>query len=329
MKKNVDIILPIHGESPYLDVTIKSIFENRDVPTRLVIIEDRNLNPQLHSLIELPPENFEVLILQSDKPGIVAALNLGISNSNSEFIARMDADDVMDPKRISIQIDYLNSNPNVVCVGSQLELINEEGIAIGHTNYPILNSQILKRLEYQNCLAHPSVMFRRSILETSSPYRAHFAGAEDYDLWTRLSEHGEIHNIDMKLVKYRYSIFQYSNVVKTKQGLLEDCVRISWANRKWNNGETIDEPRSGEISDLEEFYKSNLAKIKTSDYGKYRRVRSAESLNQLLRLRGQKKETLKYLSDILIVLVSSAFQSPALTAQFLIGHFKYHSIKFR
>lgn len=326
MKNRIDVILPVHGPAPFLSQAISSIFENTEYPTKLLIVKDRCKNTHLNSLIEFPPKNFQVVVLTSEVTGIVAALNLGISFSDSDFIARMDADDVMSSSRLSTQAQFLENNPRVVCVGTQLIFINEAGTRIGHTNYPTTNEEIIKRMRYQNCLAHPSVMFRRSALQSNEPYRKQFTGAEDYDLWTRLSVQGELRNLDEKLLEYRYSSYQYTNQIKPKQNLLENCIRVSWEIRKMNHEKPETVPKSEDVSDLKVYFEEKLEYLKKENFKSYRKIRASESLNVLLQARGSGKNSISLVPMILKSLTSSLILSPRLTGNFIVGHIKYHSI---
>jgi glycosyltransferase involved in cell wall biosynthesis len=146
-------------------------------------------------------ENIKVFV--SKLPGISHDLNLGISESSGELIARIDADDLMRKDRLSLQKAFLEKHPKVVCVGSQVTKINVDGIVIGESNYPASSKEITRTLLFRNCLAHPSVMYRRSSIVEVGGYRPEFDGVEDYDLWLRLSMTGQIRNINARLTSYR------------------------------------------------------------------------------------------------------------------------------
>jgi glycosyltransferase involved in cell wall biosynthesis len=146
-------------------------------------------------------ENFKVFV--SKLPGISHALNLGIRESSGELIARIDADDLMRKDRLTLQNAFLEKHPEVVCVGSQVAKINVNEMVIGISCYPERNKQITKTLLFRNCIAHPSVMYRRSAILKVGGYRPEFDGVEDYDLWLRLSVTGQIRNLKTRLTSYR------------------------------------------------------------------------------------------------------------------------------
>jgi len=199
----ISVVIPVHGDAPHLILTIQSIQEQDFKEFETLIILDRATEDveRYARNLALSFKNFKVVV--SNLPGISHALNLGIKESSGKFIARIDADDLMRTDRLKLQKTFLEKHPEVVCVGSQVTKINVDGIVIGKSSYPQSNKQITQTLLFRNCVAHPSVMYRRqSILEVGG-YRSEFDGVEDYDLWLRLSRTGQIRNMNTPLTSYR------------------------------------------------------------------------------------------------------------------------------
>ncbi len=140
-------------------------------------------------------------IIRSHKPGIVAALNLGLEKITSEFVARMDEDDVMLPERLELQYEYLRRNKEVLAVGGQLSLIDIEGRTIGQAGYLKKIKLSSHHLFEKSPIAHPAVMFRRESVNRVGGYRDFLP--EDWDLWVRLREVGPVHNLKEVVLKYR------------------------------------------------------------------------------------------------------------------------------
>jgi len=324
----VDLLLPVYGAAPYLQETIKSVFANNVIQTELVIILDRCLRDDIDRLVKNSPDNFTVVILQSPEPGIVPALNLGIKSSYSQFIARIDSDDLMAPDRILTQVDFLEAHSGVVCLGSQLEFIDEHGNSLGHSNYPTNHSQIIKRLKYQNTMAHPAVMFRRSIISAVGGYKSEFTGAEDYELWTRMIEKGNFNNHRRQLTKYRYSEVQYSKSLIDVQSTLENNIRIRSVIRE----KKIDiilppQPATNGIFDQSHFQKIWMNELKVQHHDVYRKLKSIECLNQAWKIWGSPKRDRHAILRALKSVIESIYQSPPTAAEFIYQHFKFHSTR--
>lgn len=219
----VSVIIPVHGDAPHLSSTIESIRMQSLIEFESVIILDR-ASKEIEAYarnLTLESDKFKVVI--SKNPGISHALNTGIRESSGEFIARIDADDVMHKDRLMLQKNFLEKNHAVVCVGSQVTKINVHGTRIGRSGYPVTNKQITSTLLFRNCIAHPSVMYRRSSVLHVSGYRPDFDGVEDYDLWLRLSMIGQIRNMQLALTSYR--VWE-NQITKKKHLILENTRRV-------------------------------------------------------------------------------------------------------
>lgn len=135
--------------------------------------------------------------------GIAQALNVGLDIASSEFIARMDADDVSLRGRLRAQVDFLQSNNRVAVVGCQAIRMDEKEIPIGPLDVPIGDSAIKARLLLRNSLIHPTIMFRRSAVLDVGGYSLTARTSEDYDLYLRLASKYEFANLAECYLQYR------------------------------------------------------------------------------------------------------------------------------
>jgi hypothetical protein len=150
--------------------------------------------------------------VSSNAKNISDVLNLGISLSEYELIARMDQDDISLPGRFASQLAYMTANPTVAMVGGQVLLIDPKGVKIGTAHYPISSTEIFQLLPYKNCFAHPAVMYRKTVVNSVGGYLEDFPFAEDYFLWLRLSKVAELGNINEYVLKYRIHGSQISTL---------------------------------------------------------------------------------------------------------------------
>jgi glycosyltransferase involved in cell wall biosynthesis len=223
----VTILIPIHGISPFLTETLQSIkkvtYEYLDI---LLILDRPGINAR-EIVLEFCHEVENARFLESTVPGISAALNFGIQNSYGEFIARIDADDRIMPSRITAQVNEFKNNQELVLVGTQMRMVDTKGEHIRFTSYPTRNRQIKALLRVRNCIGHPTVMYKRDLVQKIGGYRSEFNGAEDLDLWLRLERHGQFKTINLPLIEYRLSDFQESIKLKANPGALEEKVILN------------------------------------------------------------------------------------------------------
>lgn len=223
---NITVLMPVHGLAPYLGEAISSVLAQTKGEIELLIVFDRPEQNAIDTVKEFEKIDGRIRSIHSSEPGISAALNLGISQSNTALIARLDCDDVMDPERLEKQ-ELVLQDERIVCAGSQLRIMNSNGIAIRYTHYPTGASAIKSSLRIRNVVAHPSVTFRKAAFDLVGGYREQFNGSEDYDLWIRLSRIGRIVNMAQPLTNYRIHENQASGKNKEIQIQLDASVRLN------------------------------------------------------------------------------------------------------
>ncbi len=220
----VSVVLPIHGDAPFLESCLESISsQTYDGDLQVVAVLDR-AHPGVEKRIA-KAINFETLIVKSPIGGLVPALNLGLTEARFEFIARMDSDDIMLPDRIQAQSDFLQGNSAIAVVGGQILTCNYNGLTSGRRNYPTRPSDVRHAMANGCCVPHPGVMFRRSAAIAVGAYRTRYNHAEDYDLWTRMLRDSEIANLDTYVLIYREHMDQVS--VKSSLQQRVSTVKIS------------------------------------------------------------------------------------------------------
>jgi len=225
----ISVLIPCHS-TKFLFESIASIREQSLSKNEfeIVIVADRVDPAEIVDILVGSHLNYR--IISSEGPGIVAALNTGLQNISSEYVARMDEDDLMYPSRLQVQLKYLDGALDCVAVGGQLELIDENGSRIGESRFRRRISTSYKELLFSSPVAHPAALIRRSAISEIGGYRSFLA--EDWDLWVRLRERGEVHNLPQKVIKYRVHSNQLSRQKMYAQSRARLIVGVSYFARQ-------------------------------------------------------------------------------------------------
>lgn len=143
------------------------------------------------------------IIRESKNNGLAFSLNRCIKEARGKYIARMDADDISVPERFQTEYEYLESHPECGWVGSNAYVFSKDDVwGKMHMAETPDKYNFLPFSPY----IHPSVMFRKSILDKYDAYKVSKATlrCEDYELFMRLFQQGIIgHNIQEELLFYR------------------------------------------------------------------------------------------------------------------------------
>lgn len=118
--------------------------------------------------------------------GLAAALNAGLKHVQTNFVMRMDADDIALPHRSQVQIDYASKHDSVFVCSWHEEF--GERTAIKKT--PSDPNDLAKKLLMRNAISHPTILIATSLLREVGGYREDAFLMEDYDLYLRLRSRG-------------------------------------------------------------------------------------------------------------------------------------------
>ena len=226
----ITILMSVYNGERFLKETIDSVLAQSYSDFIFLIINDGSTDRSAEIICSYSDKR--IVYHENEKNiGLVETLNKGIEMVDTEFLARMDADDLWHPTKLEIQIQLLDSRPDVGLCGTS---IRKFGAFEGDFSFPIENEGLKVGFLFYCCMSHPSVVFRMSFLKESSlRYKADYFPAEDYKMWTDCLEKTQIYNIPEILVYYRQhnnQITQDSNILqleKTNQVRLEMLNRIS------------------------------------------------------------------------------------------------------
>lgn len=211
----LSVIMPVYNAEKYVYEAIDSILKQTFTDFELLIFDDCSTDSSREIILSFQDSRIR-LTNSPVNTGYVKHLNDGLMQARGQYIARMDADDIAAPDRFFLQLHYLQQHAEVAACGSWIEFI---GSKQGILEYPEDHLHILTQLlVFGNAMAHPSIMLRTSVLTRHHlSYDASLEPAEDYDLWNRISDVGQLHNIPQVLLKYRVHEQNESVVKKEKQ----------------------------------------------------------------------------------------------------------------
>ena len=204
----VSIGIPFYNAQDFLEQAILSVLNQDFKSFELLLIDDGSTDKSLDIAYRFQDERIKVIHDGLNK-GLSARLNELVALSKGEYFARMDADDIMFPQRISRQLAYLQQHNEVDVVGSSAVTIDINNGITGIIRYPEHPNNISNVIQHQ-CFIHPSIMAKRSWF-VQNPYDEGAIRMEDYNLWMRTFSKYRFYNIVEPLLFYRVSGLRYLN----------------------------------------------------------------------------------------------------------------------
>jgi glycosyltransferase involved in cell wall biosynthesis len=191
----VSVLMPVRNAEDTVGRAIRSVLEQSFGDFELVVVENGSEDATRQVVVDLAREDFRVRVHCLPEPDLVAALNHGIEVARAPLIARMDADDICDKRRLELQVRWLELRSETGLVSCLVRHVGDSGAQAGYAAYVrwinslVTHEQISLGRFVESPLAHPSVMFRREIAGALGAWRrGNFP--EDYDLWLRWLEGG-------------------------------------------------------------------------------------------------------------------------------------------
>jgi GT2 family glycosyltransferase len=169
-----------------------------------IVVDDASTDSTYEDLMRFQAVEKRLKVVRNFKnAGAGGARNKAIANSNGDFVAIMDADDVSYPNRLELQVKYLENNPDVDVLGSAIAAIDQKGSFLEFRYRPERHEVLVDKIFYENPFYNSTVMFRPSFFKVAGGYNPKLRRCEDYDLWLRTYRKFRFHNLQKPLIQYR------------------------------------------------------------------------------------------------------------------------------
>ena len=202
MKVKITVLMSVYNGERYINEAINSILGQTLKKFEFLIINDGSTDRTSEILQKYDDPRIAVI----DNKGNISltkSLNKGLQIAQGEYIARQDADDISLPRRLEIQAEFLDKNPDCALVGCAYYKMDENGELCSLVEVLSKDSDIREGLKKQNWFGHGCIMMRKDALIDVGGYKEKYNFAQDYDLWLRISENYKVANIEEPLYYWR------------------------------------------------------------------------------------------------------------------------------
>lgn len=203
MEFRFSVIVPVLNGMPYLKEMFQSL-EAQSYKNFFVIVWDNGSDDgSIDEAKKWIPSRLPGRIVTCEPLPLNKCLARLVESADTEFIARMDADDICLPDRFEKQARFMDANPHIDLVGMDVELIDTKGAKLGQQwRYNPNHDDIVTGMMLHCPFAHPTIYFRRkSVLGVGNYKRP--KPMEDYDLYLRMSSEYALSNIKSIGLQYR------------------------------------------------------------------------------------------------------------------------------
>jgi glycosyltransferase involved in cell wall biosynthesis len=228
----VSVILPTYNRAELVTRAIDSVLAQDFSDLELIVIDDGSTD-QTHRIVsKIKDKRLRYLYFEQNRGNYVAR-NEGVRTAKGKFIAHIDSDDLWLPQKVSYQYYLFQKYKHLDLIFCNFKDLNDIW-GIGTDNLT-RNERAFQRLQVRelerdaweilggfpealllsNIIGQPTVMLRRSTMESIGNYDEDLRGAGDFEYWWRASLRG---------VKFAYTTRIFLERHKDAQSLTADKV---------------------------------------------------------------------------------------------------------
>jgi glycosyltransferase involved in cell wall biosynthesis len=202
MNPLVTVFIPVYNGEKYIREALDSILNQTYKNLDVLIVDDGSTDRSVQIIQSYNDPRIR-LIQNSQNKGIPYTRNIAIREARGKYLVLMDADDIASPKRIELQVAYLENHLEIDAVGSYYIKFTETSKK--KIAPPFISPKDLQMMMiFFDPIANPSSTVRvESIKKYKLSYHPNYFVAQDYDFWARLSKVGKISILPEFLLYYR------------------------------------------------------------------------------------------------------------------------------
>jgi glycosyltransferase involved in cell wall biosynthesis len=187
----VTVLMPVYNCAEYIGAAIGSVLNQSYRDFELLIVDDGSTDDSVKVAGYF--KDSRIRIHSKHHTGLADSLNEGIKLIRSDWVARLDADDIAAEDRLRLQAEYLsNHNDTDVTAGYSVYFSGKKKIEFT-VRPPSEDEDIRLMLNIHNPINHSTVTFRKNKIFEAGGYDASMKCFEDFELWLRLKEDLKFH----------------------------------------------------------------------------------------------------------------------------------------
>ncbi len=194
-KPKISILMPVKNTGAFLEECLDSIINQTLKDWELIVVDDNSEDNSLAVLTRYAQKDKRIKVWQNKHNGIIAALQLAYHRSTGQFITRMDSDDIMEPRKLSLMVDQLQEKGNGYLAVGLVNYFSAGKLGEGYLTYANwLNKLTLSASNfddiYKECsIPSPCWMVARADFKACGGFNSDVY-PEDYDLTFRFRKGG-------------------------------------------------------------------------------------------------------------------------------------------
>lgn len=203
----VCVVIPVFNYDRYLEPCLRSALGQDGVDLTVLVLDDASSDNSLAVARRIADEDARVhVISHMDNKGHIPTVNEGMALANSEYVVKLDADDMLTDGSLRRSVALLQAFPSVGFVYGVPSIIIGDGAPSPPRSYvrvrrswTIWDGRQWLRQRFRhgtNCILQPEAAIRLSALRSAGPYRAELPHTSDLEMWMRIAARYDVGRIN-------------------------------------------------------------------------------------------------------------------------------------
>lgn len=203
----ISVVIPTYNNSHYVLAAVNSALQQTYANKEIIVIDDGS-NDGTRQILKQLTVNEKIRYHYQDNAGLSAARNAGIKLANGTYIALLDADDVWDPEKLSLQVKAFSDHRNSKMIFTDFNTFNDQGLFVMNVCRSKFRHDVAVTFEAlytrNNFILPSTVLIHKCVFADCGYFDETLRAVEDYDMWLRVVQKYDVRGMPQNLVNIRH-----------------------------------------------------------------------------------------------------------------------------
>jgi glycosyltransferase involved in cell wall biosynthesis len=218
----ISVVIPVYNAEEFLSDTIDSVLVQTFSDFELLLMDDGSTDRTAEIIKSYQDKRIRYIPCPHD---FIATTNHGFELAEGKYIALLDHDDLMVPRRLQMQYDYMEAHPNVAACGGAMHTFGKQ-FTKWHLKEMMMEEMMPIQLLHSPVMNPTGFVRREFLLRHKIVHQRGYSFATDFKFWFEISKVGKIVNLPQIFTLYRMSDRQTH--VKFRKQLHRGEMKIRW-----------------------------------------------------------------------------------------------------
>ena len=190
-KARISVIMGIYNCASTLVEALDSLYAQTYLDFKIILCDDGSTDDTYQVAVDYAAKHDNIVLIKNERNmGLNFTLNHCLKYADTEYVARMDGDDISLPERFEKEITFLDTHPEYAIVSCQMSYFDEQGeFGRGRGGGKEATKEALN---YGPAFCHAPCMIRTEAYRVVGGYSVdpRLLRYEDYNLWMKMFEKG-------------------------------------------------------------------------------------------------------------------------------------------